>query len=83
MALEQEVNNSNMEHEVNMGAPIIAPTEIDLTYLLNTGMDVDILPFKKGTFVYSLTDKESKINDVTYTFVFAIQIQDNLIESKQ
>tara|TARA_Y100000310_G_C20664909_1_gene806938 strand:- start:1757 stop:2488 length:732 start_codon:yes stop_codon:yes gene_type:complete len=44
---------------------------IDLTYLIESNFDVIILPHGDKTFVYSITDINSKINNVSYTFRFA------------
>ncbi len=47
------------------------PDNIDLTYLLETGLDIDIYPYDDTTLVYQLTDKESSINNLPFVFTFA------------
>lgn len=45
--------------------------QIDLTFLLESGFDVTLLPVDNDNIIYSITDKESEINNVPFTFMFA------------
>lgn len=51
------------------------PGAIDLTYLTDLDYDIAILPYSDDTFVYSITDSNSKINDIPYTFMFTIRLR--------
>ncbi len=62
------IHNTSKQIVANL---IKNPDEIDLTYLLDTGMDIDILPIDENILVYSLTDPNSEVDNVTYTFMFA------------
>jgi len=47
------------------------PDRIDLTYLTNSDYDIAILPITDNLIIYSITDEESIIDDIPYTFMFA------------
>ena len=51
------------------------PGAIDLTYLTDLDYDIAILPYSDDLFVYSITDPNSKINDIPYTFMFASRLR--------
>jgi len=43
----------------------------DLVFLLNTGLDVALIPYNEHTVIYAVTDASSQINGIPYTFIFA------------
>ncbi len=47
------------------------PEDIDLLMLLDTDMDIAIIPHDSTTIIYSITDKKSQLNNIPYTFLFA------------
>lgn len=47
------------------------PEKIDLTFLLESGYDVTVIPVDDSSVIYSITDKQSSINDIPYTFMFS------------
>tara|TARA_Y100000310_G_scaffold78900_1_gene75573 strand:+ start:181 stop:921 length:741 start_codon:yes stop_codon:yes gene_type:complete len=51
------------------------PLYIELTYLTNSDYDISILPYKKNVLIYSITDENSQIDDVPYTFIFANRLR--------
>ena len=46
------------------------PSSMDLIYMLDLGIDIDILPVEEGQVVYLLTDDESRLDDMPYVFMF-------------
>ena len=50
------------------------PETIDISYLLDSELDVDVFTLDDGNVVYSITDEESKVDNVAYTFVFATKV---------
>lgn len=46
------------------------PTSIDINYLLDLGVEIDVLPFDDESVVYLLTDEESELDDLPYIFMF-------------
>ncbi len=51
------------------------PSYIDLTYLNGLDYDITILPYEKDILIYSITDENSQIDDVPYTFMFANKLR--------
>jgi hypothetical protein len=49
------------------------PNYIDLTYLNLLEFNVMFLPFEDKTIIYTLTDEESTINEISYSFMFGIE----------
>lgn|SRR3989344_320427 len=47
----------------------------DLTYFTDLDYQVTILPYDDHIFVYSLTDPESELEEIPYTFKFAVKIK--------
>ncbi len=47
------------------------PGKIDVTYLLSTGLNVNVLTIDNETIVYVITDYNSKISGISYTFNIA------------
>ncbi|GEM_PF-5717984 len=45
--------------------------KIDITYLLSTGFNVNVLTIDNETIVYAITDDNSRISGVSYTFNIA------------
>jgi len=45
-------------------------SSIDINFLLDFGIDIDILSFEDDKVVYLLTDDESKIDEIPYIFMF-------------
>ncbi len=50
------------------------PETIDLTLLLETDFDVNIIQYDDHTIIYAITDKQSTIHDIPYTFLFAHEL---------
>ena len=50
------------------------PETIDLALLLETDFDVNIIQYDNRTIIYAITDKQSAIHDVPYTFLFAHEL---------
>jgi hypothetical protein len=51
------------------------PLYIELTYLTNSDYDISILSYKKNVLIYSITDENSQIDDIPYTFMFANKLR--------
>src|SRR3989344_3076019 len=51
------------------------PNYIDLTFLTDSEYDIAILPYNDKIFVYSITDPNSKIEDIPYTFMYAKKLK--------
>ncbi len=47
------------------------PGKLDITYLLSTGMNVDVLTIDNETLVYAITDSSSSIEGIPYIFNIA------------
>ena len=43
---------------------------IDINYLLDFGIDIDVLSYDEGQVIYLLTDDESKLDEIPYVFMF-------------
>ncbi|MFH0798304.1 MAG: hypothetical protein V1906_02735 [Candidatus Woesearchaeota archaeon] len=59
-----EVSQKIINKEIN------DPSTIDVNYMLDLGIDIDVLPVEEGQVVYLLTDDESKLDDMPYVFMF-------------
>lgn len=51
------------------------PSKIDAIYLLNLDINIDFTNYENQVIVYALEDKESKINNKPYLFVFANKLK--------
>ena len=49
------------------------PKNIDVSYLLSLDAKVDAYPYDFKTFIYSLEDDKSVVNNVTYKYQFAVK----------
>ncbi len=49
------------------------PKNIDVSYLLSLDAKVDAYPYDSKTFIYSLEDEKSVVNNVTYKYQFAVR----------
>ncbi len=49
------------------------PTNIDVSYLLDLGVRVDVYPYDEKTVIYALSDIKSVINNASYYYVFAVR----------
>ncbi len=47
------------------------PETIDLTLLLETDFDINLISYDNHTIIYAITDKQSMLRGVPYTFLFA------------
>lgn len=59
-----DISQKIISREVN------EPSSIDVNYMLDLGVDVDILPVEEGQVVYLLTDDESRLDNMPYVFMF-------------
>jgi hypothetical protein len=48
------------------------PNSIDITYLTSTPFKISFVPYE-NSIIYTITDDNSKINDISYSFIFAIE----------
>lgn len=53
------------------------PNYIDFTFLSKLDYKIDVFPYDKNLFVYTISDKDSKINDEPYIFRFAVKLQED------
>jgi len=49
------------------------PNYIDITYLTSLEYEIVFTPFDDQTLIYTITDEESKINEIHYSFLFGIE----------
>lgn len=54
---------------------IVNSESVALSYLTNLDYDIAVLPYSENVIVYSVTDSNSTINDVPYTFMFANRLR--------
>jgi len=51
------------------------PENINLDYLKEQRYDIDVAMYSEDTIIYSITDSDSKINNISYMFRFANKLQ--------
>jgi hypothetical protein len=78
-----EISNFHQSFDVRLGYIITIAKEIvemeiedpewiDITYLTNQDVDVNIYPYREDIIIYSLTDSKSKLNNnLDFVFLFA------------
>jgi len=63
--IQQTANEIIINHQID-------PQSIDITYLTSTPFQISFVPYENN-IIYTITDENLKINDIPYSFIFAIE----------